>query len=120
MKLNGYYVLALALGLARGQAVEFDSAQIAGTVTDAAGKPISGVSVMVNRTTGARMDLKSMVLPAITDTDGRYELTLRFAKGETAVVREVFAEKKGFVRAGPPLEIPLHAGEKANLAFSLK
>jgi hypothetical protein len=123
MKLREYYGLAraaLVLALMPAHAAEFDAARLTGTVTDAAGKPLSAATVWVNRTTDAQMDMKSMLLRAVTDNEGHYELTLRFAKSEIPVVREVFAEKKGYIRAGPPLEIRLHAGETANLPFSLK
>jgi hypothetical protein len=112
--------MASALALVTAHAAEFDAARLTGSVTDAAGKPLPGATVLVNRTTDAKMDFKSMLIPAVTDKDGQYELTLRFAQGQTVVVREVFAEKKGFVRAAPPLEIRLRAGETAKLPFSLK
>src|SRR4051812_8711380 len=92
------FILALAVLAARAE--EFDSARISGRVTDRSGKPLAGVSVLVNRTEGAEMDMESMG-PTNTDSNGQYELTLRFAKGQTVVVRELFAEKKGYVRGGP-------------------
>jgi hypothetical protein len=110
------WMLAFAVLIARDE--EFDSARISGRVTDQSAKPLSGVSVLVNRSEGAEIDMKSMG-PTTTDSNGQYELTLRFAKGQTMVVREMFAEKKGFVRAGPPLNIRLRAGEKAEVSFSL-
>lgn len=113
-----YCGLAFVFALVFAHGEEFDSAVISGRVTDSTGKPLSGVSVLVNRTTDADMDIASMG-PSMTDSDGKYELTLRFAKGKTVVVREMFAEKKGYVRGGPPRNIRLRAGEKAEVPFSL-
>ena len=114
-----YCGLAWILAIAFAPAEEFDSARISGRMTDTSGKPLSEVAVAVNRTTDADMDMESIGRPSMTDSNGQYELTVRFGKGQTVVVREVFAEKKGYARAGPPLNIRLRSGDKADLSFSL-
>lgn len=101
---------------------EFVSAKLAGKVTDTAGQPVSGATVLINRTSGARLDgrLGGNDFKSTTDEAGRYELTVRFASGKTLIVREVFAEKPGYVRAAPPLELRLKGGETENLPFVLE
>jgi hypothetical protein len=120
MRLCGRGFLAFWLGLVKVHAADFETARLAGNVTTDTGKAIAGATVWVNRTTGAKMDRESMLLRASTDEAGHYELALRFANGQIPIVREVFAEKRGFVRGGPPVEIPLHPNETAKLSFSLK
>ena len=114
-----WLLIAVAASALEARAAEFDSARVSGRVLDATGKPIPGAKVLVNRTTDAKMDMRSMG-PVFTAEDGHYELTLRFGQGQTCVVREVFAEKKGFVRAGPSLEIPLRNGDTTNVSLTLQ
>src|ERR1041385_9233473 len=119
IRIAGPASLALAL-IAASRAAESDSARLVGTVTDSSGKGLAGAKLLVNRTTDAEVDRKAGLPATVTDTNGHYELTLRFVKGQTLVVREVFADMKGFVRAAPPLQIPLHGGDTTNFSFSLK
>src|SRR5438093_717459 len=114
-----WLLIAVAASALEARAAGSDSARLSGRVLDATGKPIPGAKVSVNRTTDAKMDMKSMG-PVFAAEDGHYELTLRFEQGQTCVVREVFAEKKGFVRAGPSLEIPLRNGDMTNVSFTLQ
>jgi hypothetical protein len=96
----------------------FVSARLTGEVMDLAGAPLAGVTVLVNRTSGAAM---SGGLPqTTTDKDGRYELVLRFEHGKTLIVREVFAESKGYARSAPAIELPLAADTTRTLDFTLR
>jgi carboxyl-terminal processing protease len=102
------------------RADEFDTSKIRGTVTDAAGGAVAGADVWVKRTEGGPPELAHFAeWKTTTDKDGKYELTLRYAKGKTLFVREVFAETRGYVRAAPDLKIPLQGGNNASLDFKL-
>jgi C-terminal processing protease CtpA/Prc len=95
----------------------FVSARVVGLVTDSGGKAIAGAKVVINSTRGARIDGR---LPtSLTDADGRYEATLRFAKGKTLTVRLIYAEAKGYVRSAADTEFPLNDGETRKLPFVL-
>ena len=102
----------------------FVTAHLAGKVTDADGKALRGVKVFFNRATGAPMDLSPEALrelSALTDVNGRYELTLR-PRGGPLVVREVFADLEDFVRGTQmmtSLSIGLRAGDTATVDFVL-
>lgn len=97
---------------------EFDSATLTGSVTDSQGNPMSGVVIMSNKLQGA--ELESFPEKVISDENGQYELTLRFQKGKTLTVREVFAEKEGFVRDWQDVEIQLVDGDNKELNFQLQ
>src|SRR3954447_20928358 len=99
-------------------AQEIVSARLVGKVTNGNGEPIEGATVLVNRTSGAR--LEKGLLKSTTDASGAYQLTLRFPNGKTLVVREVFADAKGFVRGAAKSELRLTGGESTNLPFVLK
>jgi hypothetical protein len=95
----------------------FVSARLTGKVIDSEGAPMAGVTVLVNRTMGAAL---SGGLPqTTTDKGGRYELVLRFEPGKTLMVREVFAEAKGYARGASAMELPLGADTTRNLDFTL-
>ncbi len=100
------------------KAQDFVTARLVGKVTDAAGQPIAGATVLLNRTSGARID--GRVSKVTTDEEGRFELNVRFASGKTLTVHEVFAEAPGHVRAAPPIQMRLNGGETGNLSFSLE
>jgi hypothetical protein len=90
-------VAVLGLSTATLPADEIKSARIEGTVRNAAGKKVAGATVLINRTTDALpVDGLSK---STTNAEGDYSLELRY-RGETPiVVREIWVEAKGFVRA---------------------
>src|SRR3954451_8778220 len=99
-------------------AQEIVSARLVGKVINDNGDPIEGATVLMNRTSGAR--LEKGLFKSTTDASGTYQLTVRFPKGKTLLVREVFADAKGFVRAAAKDELRLTGGETTNLPFVLK
>jgi len=107
------------LSLLAAKADEFDSARLAGKVTDEAGKPVAGATVRWNTASGAKVDM-TKPFGTTTDHDGHYELTLWFAKAKTLTVKDVFAEMDGCVRAAPPANIPLASGDSVKLDFRLQ
>ena len=115
----GLLTLCVALHSTLAWTEEFDSCHIQGSVTDASGKPLVGASVGLNRSEGAE-HAPGNKYETITDKNGRYELTVRFAKGQTLIVREVFADLRGYVRGAPPLTLPLKDGEQGTVDFQLK
>ena len=125
MNPNTKYIFTLALPLLclttslliAGDA-EFDSATLTGSVTDSQGKPMPGVAVMSNKLQGAK--LESFPDTVTTDKNGKYELKFRFKKGKTLTVREVFADKKGFVRDWRDVDIQLDGGDNRELNFQLQ
>jgi beta-lactamase regulating signal transducer with metallopeptidase domain len=96
------------------------TARITGRVTDSAGNPLSGAKVVWNLASGGRIDLDHTPNTATSDKTGRYELTLRFQRGETLVIHEMFADLDGYVRAAPVLEIPLTDGKEGKQDFRLE
>lgn len=101
--------------------VEYHSSRLSGKVVDAAGMPLAGATVLVNNTQGAEVDLESISdWTTTTDKDGSYTLTLRYKKGQTLSVREVFADMPGYVRGAPKLRLPLADGKPATLDFRLE
>ncbi len=115
----GLLTLCVALHCTIAWAEEFDSCRIQGTVTDAAGNPLAGASVGLNRSEGAE-HAPDNKYEAITDNNGRYQLMVRFAKGQTLIAREVFADLRGYVRGAPPLTLPLKDGEQGTVDFRLE
>ena len=111
----GAAILALISMLSSARADDFDSSKLSGQVTDATGHPIAGAEVWMNRF-GGRLDpaqLAARRWKTITDKNGNYELTLRYPKGETLVVKEMFAEARGKVRGSWEDEISLQGGKNA-------
>jgi len=115
------YVVGLlfAAYLPAAAAEEFDTAYIAGKVTEAGGKPFAGAAVRWNLASGAKVDT-TRPFGTTTNSDGQYELTLRFAKDQTLTVKEVFAEIEGYCRAAPRVNIPLRGDDRAKLDFQLE
>jgi carboxyl-terminal processing protease len=97
---------------------DIKSARIEGIVRDAAGKPISGAIVLINRTTDA---LPVNGLPKTkTGPDGKYALELRY-RGETPIVmRELWVEAKGYVRGQEMKAHPLKNGALERVEFQLE
>ena len=96
------------------------SARITGRVTDSAGKPLFGAKVIWNVARGGRVDTDHTPNGATSDKTGRYELPLRFERGATLVIHEMFADLNGYVRAAPFLEIPLTDGKEGKQDFRLE
>src|SRR3954471_21872987 len=103
-------ILACLLGFAIN-ADDFATAKISGTVTDAAGKPIAGATVLVNRTTDSK--IFGGLPQTTTDEKGHYELTIKFGKAKPIAVRDVWASAKGFIRVTKDPELCLKDGESA-------
>jgi carboxyl-terminal processing protease len=74
------------------------SARLVGVVRDAAGEPIEGVVVRANRLSDAPL-APGPFPSAETGKDGSFELIVRFLGDRPIVLREVWAERKGYVRA---------------------
>ncbi len=104
------------------RAEEFDTSKLSGTVTDVAGAPVAGAGVWMNRW-GGTLDPAQFAArqwKTTTDKNGKYELTLRHVKGETFIVKEMFAEGTGYVRAWSEDEISLQGGKNATVDFRLE
>jgi len=110
-----FAVLGLATETTRADDIK--SARLEGIVRDAAGKPISGATVLINRTTDA---LPVGALPkTTTGPAGEYALELQY-RGETPiVVREIWVEAKGYVRAQDVKRRPLKNGAVERIEFQL-
>lgn len=116
----GWLFSSLLLLASSGSGAEnFITEMVTGTVTDAEGKAIEGAVVRFNRATDARMDLNGP-LEATTNAEGKYELPLRFESGKTLIVRELFADKAGYVRGAPNMALPLSEGNPATQDFVLQ
>ncbi len=99
----------------------FDSSKIRGTVTDAAGGAVAGADVWMNRW-GGNLDpvqFAARQWKTTTDKNGKYELKLRQVKGEPFIVKELFVEATGYVRAWSEVEISLQGGNNATVDFHL-
>jgi hypothetical protein len=118
MKTIGCTILSLVCLMA-AEAGELDFARLTGKVTDESGKPVDRATVRWNKASGAKVDT-TKPFGTTTDQDGRYELKLWFEKDQTLTVTEVFAEKEGYVRAAPPVNIPLTRGGSAGLDLRLE
>jgi hypothetical protein len=109
---------ALALLAPAVSAGEAKTAKFAGTVTDEAGKPLAGATVLVNRTQGAAVGGHGFPPPARTGKDGRYELSLQFqAPGQVRI--QLWAYADGYVRAEDERSIDLKDGGTFPLDFKL-
>jgi len=113
----GIVFAVLGLSTETLTADDIKSARLEGVVRDAAGKPISDATVLVNRTTDA---LPVGGLPNTkTGPNGEYTLELRY-RGETPiVVRELWVEAKGYVRAQEMKTHPLKNGAVERIEFQL-
>ncbi len=115
----GLVALCFAMLATLARAEEFDSRRIQGTVTDANAKPLARAKVTLNRLEGAKI-AEDNQWETTTDNDGHYELTFRVAKGQTPVIREVFADLRGYVRGAPALTLPLEDREAGTVDFRLE
>jgi carboxyl-terminal processing protease len=91
------------------QASDWGTVRFTGKVTDASGKPIKNVTVMINQVSNAAIGGESATnaqaifhymdsLKTLTDADGKYDLPL-LLKSDAANVRcELWFDKKQFVR----------------------
>lgn len=116
-KLFGVAFTLLLVGRAWGE--EFVAGTISGRVTDIDGNPLVGATILFNRATGARMDLKTP--PTATSNEvGEYRLALRFERGKTLHVREIFVDRPGYVRAAPDIDLAITEGETVPRDFVLE
>lgn len=93
------------------------AAQVTGKVHDAADKPVSAARVSISQRPGELASPDRLV--AITGKDGAFSLSINIAPNKPFVVREVWAEKSGFVRAEDRALHELKAGAKLVLDFRL-
>jgi len=115
------YCLGLSLILLRSAALaeEFDTSTLHGVVKNAQGDPVAGVRVWINRTSNARM-APGLKTEGVTDDQGKYEIPLRYEQGKSLSVREVFADKAGFVRGISGDAIQVRAGDKTRQDYQLQ
>ena len=114
-------MLAVIVTSHAARADEFDTSKIRGTVTDAAGGAVAGADVWINRWGGPSdpAQFAARQFKTTTDKNGKYELKLRHVKGEPFIVKELFAEATGYVRAWSEDEISLQGGNNAAVDFRL-
>ena len=115
----GRLAFCIVLSSSFAIADEFDSCRVQGTVTDGNAKPLAGAKVTLNRLEGAQI-AKDNQWESMTDKDGHYELTVRFVKGRTLTIHEMFADLRGYVRGAPPLALSLNGGEQGTVDFRLE
>lgn len=114
------FLVAQLISAAAGQAQASDYAKLSieGKVTEAAGTPVPGARVWINRLTGAAVR-QMQGLEAITDGDGKYRILVEFNKDQKIAIAEIFADAVGFVRAaGSISESP--GGETRSHSFVLE
>ena len=94
------------------------AATLAGVVRGPDGVPLTGASVVVNRTSDA--PLAGRGLPSTTTgPDGAYRLNIEFTGDRPVVVREVWASRPGFVRVDDRAARPLAPGATATADYAL-
>jgi hypothetical protein len=103
---------------ATGMAEPTPPARLIGKVQDATGRPLSGARVSISQ----RADEPASPdrITALTGKDGTFALPLSVPSGKPFVVREVWVEKSGFVRAENHDRHELKAGATAALDFRLE
>src|SRR6185369_15932616 len=118
MRIALWSLLLLVVGLFDARAQDVAPARIVGRVIDSSGEPIVGAKVFWNRAEGY-IDTDK---PSDTRTDagGRYDLVVGFTKNEPVTIKEVFADREGYVRGESPGDVPLRGGYKATLDFRLE
>jgi hypothetical protein len=109
-------VLLSPLAVFAGGAAPSDPARLTGAITDSKGKPVSGARVSVARRSGERAGLDR--LTAVTNKDGKFNLPVSVPAGKPFVVREVWVEKSGYVRAENNQQHDLRPG--ATVALDLR
>jgi hypothetical protein len=99
----------LLSSLANGQ--EWKTAKVIGLVSDAAGKPLSGAQIVINRSGGAERKYGPASNRATSDKSGRYEVKLEFQGDLPLQVTELWADREGYVRCVPQFDVELAAGQ---------
>lgn len=108
--------IAAAVGAAPSSAASFK-----GRVFDAAGKPLAGVEVILNRVSGPPLVDRIETLKTVTDSTGAYELPWHFRPSEaTEASCQVWYEKRGFVRGERKVTVALHDGVVTQLDVRLE
>lgn len=90
-----------------------------GTVVDSSGKPVEGVTVQINRYEGGPLKPQSPP-PSKTNKAGKFEINLQFKGTESAILKEIWAEKSGYIRAMEVRRPSIKPGDKLRLQFQLE
>lgn len=104
-------VIALLLIPPLASAEEWKTAKVAGQVADAAGKPLAGAQIVINRSDGATRKFGEGLNEATSDNSGHFEVKLEFQGEIPLKVSELWADLEGYVRSVPQFEIELTAGQ---------
>lgn len=92
---------------------------VTGKVTDAKGQPVPDAEVIVNNTQWGKRAGRDDY-QARTGPDGRYTITLKCQGTYRLHVTQVWAEKRGFIRAVNAARHKLLPGQSATVDFTLK
>jgi hypothetical protein len=93
---------------------------VTGRVTDAKGNPVPDAEVLVNNTQWARALTRDGSYKTKTGADGRYTITLKCQGTYRLHVTQVWAEKRGFVRAVNADRHRLLPGQSTTIDFTLR
>src|SRR5438132_10792201 len=91
--------------------------RVAGTVRDAAGKPVIGVRVSIARRSGEANALERVTVR--TGKDGTFALTVNVPGDKPFIVADVWAEKSGYVRSQKQGPISLKPGDSVTADLTL-
>lgn len=97
---------------------EVGEAVLRGVVTNERGEPVAGAKVTLNNYQDARLD-PQFPEPTVTNDGGEYRLPLGVQEGRPVTLREVWAEKPGYVRAETDPNAALDVGGVADVDFKL-
>jgi RNA polymerase sigma factor (sigma-70 family) len=96
------------------------SVTVTGRVTDAKGNPVPDAEVLVNNTQWTKALTADGSYKTKTGSDGRYTITLKCQGTYRLHVTQVWAEKRGFVRAVNAERHKLLPGRSATIDFTLR
>ena len=105
------------VSLAPARAEPLKNTRVAGTVRDAAGKPVIGVRVSIARRSGEANALERVTVR--TGKDGTFALTVNVTGDKPFIVADVWAEKSGYVRGQKQGPISLKPGDSVTADLTL-